>query len=286
MAGQLIVCATPIGNMDDISVRALNALKSADLIAAEDTRHTLGLLNHFDIRTPLVSCHQYNENDRAPEIIEKLQSGLTVVLVSDAGTPAVSDPGEVLVRHVREAGIPVTAIPGPCAAITALSMSGMPSRRFVFEGFLPVPTKERRAAAERLKSEERTAILYEAPHRLKETLRYLYDQLGDRELLLARELTKIHEEAIGRKLSEWIAYYEEHDPRGEYVLILGGADPEALHAEKQAEFMHLTLTEHMALKAGMPPKEAMKAVAAERGMTRREVYAGLLKEKEERGEED
>lgn len=281
MPGKLIVCATPIGNMEDISVRALKALREADLIAAEDTRHTLGLLNHFDIHTPMISCHQYNEGDRSEGIIEKLQEGQTIVLVSDAGTPAISDPGEVLVRNVRNAGIPVTSIPGPCAAITALSMSGMPSRRFVFEGFLPFPTKERRAVAERLKTEERTTILYEAPHRLKETLKYLYDQLGDREIVLARELTKIHEEAVKRTLSEALTYYEEHDPRGEYVLILGGADPQALAEEKQASFQNLTFTEHMALKVGMSQKDAMKAVAAERGISKRDVYNALLKEKEQ-----
>ena len=228
MAGKLMVCATPIGNMDDITYRALEALKNADLIAAEDTRHTLGLLNHFNIKTPMISCHQHNEQERSNVILEKLHEGQTVVLVSDAGTPAISDPGEVLVRRCRQEGIEVTALPGACAFVTALSMSGMPSRRFIFEGFLPTTSKERKALLDRLIHEERTVIFYESPHHLKQTLEFLKNGLGERKIALGRELTKRYEEMLFMSLQEAVEYYSQQEPRGEYVLILQGADPEAV----------------------------------------------------------
>lgn len=279
MSGRLIVCATPIGNMEDITYRALEVLKSADLIAAEDTRHTLGLLSHFGIKTPLLSCHQHNERERSALIIDRLKSGQTVVLVSDAGTPAISDPGEILVRRCREEGIEVTAIPGACAFVTALSMSGMKSRRFIFEGFLPAASKERRQLLERLRTEERTVIFYEAPHHLKETLVFLASELGGRRIALGRELTKRHEEMLLMSLSEAAQYYEEHEPRGEYVLIVEGADAQETLREERSRWEEISLSEHMSLYEGLEPKEAMKQVARDRGISRREVYNGLLKEK-------
>lgn len=279
MAGRLIVCATPIGNMEDITYRALDALKSADLIAAEDTRHTLGLLNHFGIKTPMISCHQHNERERSDQIVEKLKNGQTVVLVSDAGTPGISDPGEILVRRCREEGIEVTALPGACAFVTALSMSGVTSRRFIFEGFLPSAARERRQKAESLRTEERTVIFYEAPHHLKDTLSLLAQTLGDRRIALGRELTKRHEEMLLLSLPEAVRYYEEHEPRGEYVLIIEGADPQEILREERVQWEEMSLTEHMSLYSRLDGKEAMKQVARDRGISRREVYNGLLKEK-------
>lgn len=278
MTGKLIVCPTPIGNMEDMTERGKRALAEADLIAAEDTRHTLGLLNYLGIKTPMISCHQHNEQERTEQILEKLREGQTVVLVSDAGTPAISDPGEILVRRCREEGILVTALPGACAFVTALSMSGMPSRRFVFEGFLPAGGKERRARLEALRAEERTVIFYEAPHHLRQTLSDLLEAFGDRRLAMGRELTKRHEEMLQMKLSEAIAHYQDQEPRGEYVLILEGADPLAREREERARWERMTLTEHMALYSALPPKEAMKQVAKDRGISKRDVYNGLLQE--------
>ena len=276
MAGRLIVCATPIGNMEDITYRALDALKSADLIAAEDTRHTLGLLNHFGIKTPMISCHQHNERERSDQIVEKLKNGQTVVLVSDAGTPGISDPGEILVRRCREEGIEVTALPGACAFVTALSMSGVTSRRFIFEGFLPSAARERRQKAESLRTEERTVIFYEAPHHLKDTLSLLAQTLGDRRIALGRELTKRHEEMLLLSLPEAVRYYEEHEPRGEYVLIIEGADPQEIIREERVQWEEMSLTEHMSLYSRLDGKEAMKQVAKDRGCSKREVYQQLL----------
>ena len=278
MTGKLVVCPTPIGNMEDMTERGKRALAEAALIAAEDTRHTLGLLNHLGIKTPMISCHQHNEQERTEQILEKLREGQTVVLVSDAGTPAISDPGEILVRRCREEGILVTALPGACAFVTALSMSGMPSRRFVFEGFLPAGGKERRARLEALRAEERTVIFYEAPHHLRQTLSDLLEAFGDRRLAMGRELTKRHEEMLQMKLSEAIAHYQDQEPRGEYVLILEGADPLAREREERARWEQMTLREHMALYSALPPKEAMKQVAKDRGVSKRDVYNGLLQE--------
>ena len=278
MTGKLIVCPTPIGNMEDMTERGKRVLAEADLIAAEDTRHTLGLLNHLGIKTPMISCHQHNEQERTEQILEKLREGKTVALVSDAGMPAISDPGEILVRRCCEEGIPVTALPGACAFVTALSMSGMPSRRFVFEGFLPAGGKERRARLEALRTEERTVIFYEAPHHLRQTLSDFLEAFGDRKLAMGRELTKRHEEMLRMRLSEAIAYYQEQDPRGEYVLILEGADSLVREREERARWEQMTLTEHMALYSELPQKEAMKQVAKDRGISKRDVYQGLLQE--------
>ena len=273
-----MVCATPIGNMEDITLRALEALKNADLIAAEDTRHTLGLLNHFGIKTPMISCHQHNEAQRADIILERLREGQNVVLVSDAGTPAISDPGEVLVRRCREEGIEVTALPGACAFVTALSMSGMRSRRFIFEGFIPTGSKERRELLQRLAHEERTVIFYEAPHHLRQSLEFLRDGLWKRRIALGRELTKRYEEMLFMELTEAVEYYTVNEPRGEYVLILEGADPEERSQEERQRWEELSFTEHMERYHDLPPKEAMKQVAHDRGISKRDVYSALLKE--------
>lgn len=273
-----MVCATPIGNMEDITLRALEALKNADLIAAEDTRHTLGLLNHFGIKTPMISCHQHNEAQRADIILERLREGQNVVLVSDAGTPAISDPGEVLVRRCREEGIEVTALPGACAFVTALSMSGMRSRRFIFEGFIPTGGKERRELLQRLAHEERTVIFYEAPHHLRQSLEFLRDGLGKRRIALGRELTKRYEEMLFMELTEAVEYYTVNEPRGEYVLILEGADPEERSQEERQRWEELSFTEHMERYHDLTPKEAMKQVAHDRGISKRDVYSALLKE--------
>ena len=277
-AGTLYLCATPIGNLGDITKRVLDTLESADLIAAEDTRNTLRLLNHFGIRKPLTSYHEYNKYDKAEVLIKHLRKGENIALVSDAGTPAISDPGEVLAKRCIEEGIRVTSLPGACALITALTMSGMSARRFCFEGFLPQDKKEHAYILDQLRKEERTIILYEAPHRLKETLKDLYGVLGDRKITLCRELTKIYEEALPMTLESAMAYYKEHDPRGEYVLVIQGADRKALEEERKKSWEEMTLEEHMKVyeDQGLSRKDAMKKVASDRGVSRRDIYQALL----------
>ena len=277
-AGTLYLCATPIGNLGDITERVLRTLEEVDLIAAEDTRNTLRLLNHFGIKKPLTSYHEYNKVTKAEELITKLRNGQNIAVVTDAGTPAISDPGEVIAAMCIEQGIRVTSLPGACALITALTMSGMPSRRFCFEGFLPADKKERRYILEQLKREERTTILYEAPHHLRGTLQELYDNLGDRKITLCRELTKKFEEALPMTLESAIVYYSENEPRGEYVLVMAGADRAALEEEKREKFEEMSLEEHMAMYTdqGLSRKEAMKKVAADRGVSKRDIYKELL----------
>lgn len=280
MAGTLYLCATPIGNLGDITQRVLDTLGSVDLIAAEDTRNTIHLLNHFGIKKPLTSYHEYNKYDKAQELIAKLEGGKNIAVVTDAGTPAISDPGEVLAAMCIEQGIRVTSLPGACALITALTMSGMSARRFCFEGFLPSEKddkKERRYILEQLRGEERTIILYEAPHRLRATLKDLLAVLGDRKITLCRELTKIHEEAVPTTIQRAIDFYKETDPRGEYVLVIAGADRKALQKEREDAFRALPLSEHMARYTGqgMSEKDAMKAVAKDRGVSKRDIYREL-----------
>lgn len=277
-AGTLYLCATPIGNLGDITERVLRTLEEVDLIAAEDTRNTLRLLNHFGIKKPLTSYHEYNKFTKAEELITKLHNGQNIAVVTDAGTPAISDPGEVIAAMCIEQGIKVTSLPGACALITALTMSGMPARRFCFEGFLPTDKKERRYILEQLRREERTTILYEAPHHLRGTLQELYDNLGERRITLCRELTKKFEEALPMTLSSAIVYYSGTEPRGEYVLVLAGADRAALEEEKREKFEEMTLEEHMAIYTdqGLSRKEAMKKVAADRGVSKRDIYKELL----------
>ncbi|MBO6270534.1 MAG: 16S rRNA (cytidine(1402)-2'-O)-methyltransferase [Clostridium sp.] len=283
MAGKLFLCATPIGNLEDITYRVLRTLKEADLIAAEDTRHTLGLLNHFEIKTPMTSYHEYNKVDKARVLVDKMREGTNIALVTDAGTPGISDPGEELVRQCYEAGIEVTSLPGPAACITALTMSGLPTRRFCFEAFLPAEKADRAERArilEELARETRTIVLYEAPHHLKKTLEDLYGALGDRKISFCRELTKLHETVMQTTLGEALKYYRENEPRGEYVLVIAGKSVEEVRQEAAAVWESMNIPEHMEyyLQQGMEKKEAMKRVAKDRGISKREVYAALLEE--------
>ena len=281
MPGTLYLCATPIGNLGDITQRVLDTLREADLIAAEDTRNTLRLLNHFEIKKPMTSYHEHNKYDKARELLDRLHRGENIALVTDAGTPAISDPGEVLAALCIEEGIRVTSLPGACALITALTMSGMPARRFCFEGFLPpekTEKKERRRILDQLRTEERTIILYEAPHHLRATLAELTETLGDnRRVTLCRELTKRFEEAIPLTLGTAVQYYRENEPRGEYVLVLAGADPRVLETQTRAAYDVLSLEDHMQqyLDQGLTQKEAMRRVAADRGLSRRDIYQQL-----------
>ena len=278
MSGKLYLCATPIGNLEDITLRVLRTLKEVDLIAAEDTRNSITLLNHFEIKTPMTSYHEYNKIDKAYQLVEKLKAGQNIALITDAGTPGISDPGEDLVRICYEEGIEVTSLPGACACVTALTLSGLPTRRFCFEAFLPREKKERAAVLDALKTETRTIILYEAPHHLKKTLAELLETLGDRKLTLCRELTKKHETIKVSTLTEAIAYYEENEPRGEDVLVLAGKSMEALAEEARQSFEAMSLEEHMTFyeEQGIPRKDAMKLVAKDRGVSKRDIYNALL----------
>ena len=281
--GRLVLCATPIGNLGDMTPRVIEVLQSADLIAAEDTRNSIKLLNHFDIHTPMTSYHEFNKVEKAKELVDKMLSGIEVALITDAGTPAISDPGEVLVAMCHENGIPVTSLPGACACITALTMSGLPARRFIFEGFLPADKdskskKEKKEIIESLKSEYRTVILYEAPHRLIKTLETLHNELGgDRKLTLCRELTKKFETIFPTTIKGALDFYSEHEPKGEYVLVLGGADRQQEEAKKQAAWEEMSLEEHMDIymQQGMSEKDAMKQVASDRGVSKRDIYKEL-----------
>jgi len=277
MKGKLYLCATPIGNLGDMTPLVVETLQMADLIAAEDTRNSIRLLNHFDIHTPMTSYHEYNKVEKAVSLIEQMNVGKNVALVTDAGTPAVSDPGEVLVRMCYEAGIVVTSLPGAAACITALTLSGLGTRRFCFEGFLPADKKEKREILEDLKKESRTIILYEAPHRLVRTLAELYDALGDRRLTLCRELTKKFETVLPTTIGEALSLYEREEPRGEYVLVVEGKSLRQKEEERQASWQNMTVEEHMALYTGggMDEKAAMKQVAKDRGVPKREIYAAI-----------
>lgn len=280
MSGKLYLCATPIGNLEDITLRVLRTLKEVDLIAAEDTRNSIRLLNHFEIKTPMTSYHEYNKIDKAYQLVAKMREGKNIALITDAGTPGISDPGEDIVRICYEEGIPVTSLPGAAACITALTMSGLPTRRFAFEAFLPKDKKEHQAVLEELKTETRTIIIYEAPHHLVRTLQELSDTLGgDRRLTICRELTKRHEEKLQMTLTDSLSYYEVNEPRGEYVLIIAGRSREEMKKEEQAGWEALSLEEHMAHyeSQGIDRKEAMKRVAKDRGVSKRDIYQALLK---------
>ena len=282
MSGKLYLCATPIGNLEDITFRVVRILKEADLIAAEDTRNSLRLLNHFEIKTPMTSYHEYNKIEKGHQLVEKMLGGLTVALITDAGTPGISDPGEELVKMCLEAGIPVSSVPGPAACITALTMSGLSTRRFAFEAFLPSDKKEKQTVLEELKTETRTIVLYEAPHRLLRTLQELYDTLGERRITVCRELTKKHETAFQTTLNGAIDWYSANEPRGECVLVLEGKSRESIEKEKQESWQKISIEEHMESyeNQGISRKEAMKLVAADRGTTKREIYQYLLEHKE------
>ena len=273
--GQLYICATPIGNLEDITFRVVRILKEVDLIAAEDTRNSVKLLNHFEIKTKMTSYHEYNKVDKAKYLVKQMAAGLDVALITDAGTPAISDPGEELVRQCHEAGIPVTSLPGACAAVTALTLSGQTTRRFAFEAFLPADKKERAQVLSSLEQESRTIILYEAPHHLQKTLKELYEVLGDRKLTICKELTKRHEAALLTTLSEAVEHYMKETPRGEYVLVIEGKSFEEQRAENRRQWEVMSIAEHLDyyLDMGMEKKTAMKQVAKDREISKREVYA-------------
>ena len=279
--GTLFLCATPIGNLEDITLRVLRTLQEVDLIAAEDTRNSIKLLNHFQIKTPMTSYHEYNKIDKGRFLVEKMLSGENIALITDAGTPGISDPGEELTAMCYEAGIPVTSLPGPAACITALTLSGLPTRRFAFEAFLPMEKKERQAVLEELKNETRTIILYEAPHKLVKTLGDLYKALGNRKMTLCRELTKKHETAFQTTIAELIHYYGEEKPLGECVLVIQGKSRLEMEKEAQASWESIPIEEHMRQyeEKGISRKEAMKLVAKDRGMTKRDVYQYLINKK-------
>ena len=278
--GTLYLCATPIGNLEDMTFRVVRTLQEADLIAAEDTRNSIKLLNHFDIHTPMTSYHEYNKIEKGRSLVKRLLEGQNIALITDAGTPGISDPGEELVRMCQEAGVTVTSLPGACACVTALTISGLPTRRFCFEAFLPTDKKERKAVLDELVDETRTTIIYEAPHRLKKTLQELFEVLGNRRLTVCRELTKKYETAFATTLEDAIIFYGQQEPKGECVLVLEGRSRESLIEEKQKGFQEMTISEHMKLyeDQGMDRKEAMKQVAKDRGVSKRDIYQALLEE--------
>lgn len=279
MSGTLYLCATPIGNLGDMTPRVRETLEQVDLIAAEDTRNSIKLLNHFQIKTPMTSYHEYNKVDKAKTLIAKLAQGEDIALITDAGTPAISDPGEVLVAMCHEAGIPVTSLPGAAACITALTLSGLSTRRFCFEGFLPSEKKEKNMVLEDLQKESRTIIIYEAPHHLRGTLEDLYAALGERRITLCRELTKKFEEIFPTTLAQAVKYYEKDAPRGEYVLVIEGKSLYDRKKEQQKDWQSISVEEHMRVyeKQGIDHRDAMKQVAKDRGISKREVYNYLLK---------
>lgn len=278
MAGKLFLCATPIGNLKDMTPRVVETLQAVDLIAAEDTRNSIKLFNHFDIHTSMTSYHEYNKVEKAEYLIEQMIEGKDVALITDAGTPAISDPGEVLVRMCHEAGITVTSLPGAAACITALTLSGLSTRRFCFEGFLPADKKEKKEVLEDLKKESRTIIIYEAPHHLTRTLDELYDALGDRKLTLCRELTKKFEEILPTTIYDARVIFQSREPKGEYVLVVEGKSFSDFKREREQDWQSISIEEHMALyeSQDIDHKEAMKRVAKDRGIPKREVYRQLL----------
>ena len=282
MAGILYLVATPIGNLEDMTYRAVRILSEADVIAAEDTRNSRKLLTHFDIHTPMTSYHEFNRYDKAKTLVGHMLEGKNVAVITDAGTPGISDPGEVLVQECYQAGIPVVPVPGACAAVNALVASGQGTRRFSFEAFLPREKKERRKLLEELARETRTMVIYEAPHRLVRTLEELAGVLGDRPLTICKELTKKHETFHMTSLQGALSMYRETEPRGEYVLVIAGKPEEELEAERAMQYEGLSLADHMRkyLAEGKEEKEAMKAVAADRGISKREVYRAWLEEKD------
>lgn len=279
MSGKLYLCATPIGNLEDITLRVLHTLKNVDLIAAEDTRNSIKLLNHFDIKVPMTSYHEFNKIDKAYQLIEKLQEGQNIAYITDAGTPGISDPGEELVKLCYEAGIQVISLPGASACVTALTVSGLATRRFAFEAFLPRDKKKRGIVLEELKTETRTIIIYEAPHHLLHTLEELYQTLGNRRVSVCRELTKKYEEVLRSTIADVISFYKNEQPRGEYVIVIEGKSHMDIEKESREGWMEMNLREHMNLyeSEGFSKKEAMKMVAKDRGISKRDIYQQLLK---------
>ena len=279
MSGTVYLCATPIGNLEDMTFRVIRTLKEVDLIAAEDTRNSIKLLNHFEIQTPMTSYHEYNKYEKGRKLVEKLQDGMNIALITDAGTPGISDPGEELVKMCYEAGIPVTSLPGAAACITALTLSGLSTRRFAFEAFLPTDKKEKELVLQEIERETRTIIMYEAPHRLLKTLKMLSERLGkERRITVCRELTKRHETAFATTLEEACAYYNEQPPKGECVLVIEGRSREQIAQEEKAQWEEMSIEEHMEhyLSQGIDKKEAMKKVAKDRGVSKRDIYNALI----------
>lgn len=279
MSGTLYLCATPIGNLEDMTFRVIRTLKEVDLIAAEDTRNSIKLLNHFEIQTPMTSYHEYNKYEKGHKLVEKLQDGMNIALITDAGTPGISDPGEELVKMCYEAGISVTSLPGAAACITALTLSGLSTRRFAFEAFLPTDKKEKELVLQEIERETRTIIMYEAPHRLLKTLKMLSERLGkERRITVCRELTKRHETAFATTLEEACAYYNEQPPKGECVLVIEGRSREQIAQEEKAQWEEMSIEEHMEhyLSQGIDKKEAMKKVAKDRGVSKRDIYNALI----------
>ena len=279
MAGKLYLVATPIGNLEDMTYRAVRVLSEVDVIAAEDTRNSIKLLNHFEIKTPMTSYHEYNKYDKAKVLVEKIQQGQSVAVITDAGTPGISDPGEELVRQALAAELEVTPVPGACACISALISSGLSTRRFAFEAFLPYDKKDRTRVLEEMKRETRTMVMYEAPHKLKKTLAELMEALGDRHITLAREITKKHETIEPMMLSQAIARYEGEDPRGEFVIVIEGLDVKKLEEEKKSSFEAMSVEEHVQtyVDQGMSKKDAIKQAAVDRGVPKRDVYNAVMK---------
>ena len=277
MAGKLFLCATPIGNLGDMTPRVIETLQSVDVIAAEDTRNSIRLLNHFEIRTPMTSYHEFNKVEKARQLVGQLLNGQNIALITDAGTPAISDPGEVLVKMCNENGITVTSLPGPAACITALTLSGLSTRRFCFEGFLPSDKKEKKRILGELAGETRTIILYEAPHHLVRTLEELYEVLGERKITLCRELTKKFETVMPTTLPAALRFYEEEEPRGEYVLVVEGKSLDEKRQEEIDSWTSMTIEDHVAYyeELGMDHKNAMKAAAKDRGVGKRDIYQYL-----------
>lgn len=278
MPGTLYLCATPIGNLEDMTFRVIRTLKEVDLIAAEDTRNSIKLLNHFEIQTPMTSYHEFNKFEKGRKLVEKLLEGQNIALITDAGTPGISDPGEELVQMCYEEGITVTSLPGAAACVTALTLSGLSTRRFAFEAFLPTDKKEREAVLQEMESETRTIVMYEAPHRLVKTLKLLAERLGsERKITVCRELTKRHETAFRSTIAEASAYYEVNDPKGECVLVIEGRSREEMRMEAQAQWEEMSVEDHMEhyLSQGINKKDAMKMVAKDRGVPKREIYNQL-----------
>ena len=280
MAGKLYLCATPIGNLEDMTFRVIRTLKEVDLIGAEDTRNSIKLLNHFEIETPMQSYHEFNKYDKAKELVQMMKDGKSIALITDAGTPGISDPGEELVKECLKNGIEVTSLPGASACVTALSMSGLSSQRFCFEAFLPKDKKKKENVLKQLQNETRTIIIYEAPHRLTKTLKELEDALGNRRVSINRELTKKYEESFLTTLKEAREKYEPEEPRGEFVLVIEGKDPEELDQEEKQRWDEMSLEDHMKiyLDQGLDKKSAMKKVAKDRGVAKRDIYNQLVQE--------
>ncbi len=280
MAGKLYLCATPIGNLEDMTYRVVRTLKEVDLIGAEDTRNSIKLLNHFEIETPMQSYHEFNKYDKAKELVQMMLDGKDIALITDAGTPGISDPGEELVKESLENGIEVTSLPGASACVTAISMSGLSTQRFCFEAFLPKDKKKKENVLKQLQNETRTIIIYEAPHRLTKTLAELEKALGNRRVSINRELTKKYEESFLTTLKDAREKYEAEEPRGEFVLVIEGKDQEALDQEERQKWEDMSLEDHMKiyLDEGLDKKAAMKKVAKDRGVSKRDIYNQLVQE--------